>query len=282
MRVVMAGAVVLALMARHAEAAPQSACNAYNMAASVDFGADGKPLYFNRWTIGMTVREARACHFRKISLTMFTEGTNRAVADARAALLRAMLVEGHWPQDAIAIDTRPLRFAPSGTEGSVAWTAKALIGFADPDPSFVPPIESPTETCSFDPKTNASHCKPMSWPPRRASRTFPPPPPYDPPAVFFRANESQLGDHALDVVAEGLRIFRGENYSRIVLFYTAGQDELDPPALALRRATTVRDALIHMGMDPSRVIMEQEPTPDPGLPYEGTTYYRGVTIDFED
>jgi outer membrane protein OmpA-like peptidoglycan-associated protein len=282
MRALTVAAVVLALMARHAEAAAQSACNAFDMAASVDFDADGKPLYFDRWAIRMIVREARACRFRTITLTIFTDGANRAEAGARAALLKAMLVEGHWPQDAIAVDTRPLRLAPSGTDGSVAWTAKALIGFADPDPSFVPPMASPAQTCSFDPKTKASHCEPMLWPPRRTSRVFPPPPTHDPPGVYFRANESQLGEHALDIVAEGLRIFRSENYSRIVLLCAAGPDETDPPALALRRATAVRDALIHMGMDPSRIVMEKEPAPDPGAPHDDLTFYRHVTIDFED
>jgi hypothetical protein len=280
MRVLTVGAIMFALMAQHAEAAPQSACNAFDMAASVDFDAGGKPLYFDRWAIRMIVRDARACRFHRITLTMFTDGANRAVADARAALLKAMLVEGHWPQDAIAIDTQPARFAPSGREGSVSWTAKALIGFADPDPSFVPPMESPAETCSFDPETHAAHCKPMHWPPRRASLLLPPPPPHDPPGVYFRANESQLEGHALEVVAEGLQIFRSENYSRIVLSYAAGPDETDPPALALRRATAVRDALVHMGMDPSRIVMEKDAAPS--APYDDLTVYRHVTIDFED
>jgi hypothetical protein len=282
MRVWPVAAIVLALMVQHAGAAPQSACNAFDMAASVDFDAAGKPLYFDRWAIPIIVREARGCRFRRITMTMFTDGANPAVADARAALLKAMLVEGHWPQDAITIDTQPLRSAPSGREGAVTWTAKALIGFADPDPSFVPPMESPAETCSFDPKTHAAHCKPMRWPPRRASRMFPPPGPHDPPGVYFPANESQLDGHALEVVAEGLQIFRSENYSRIVLSYAAGPDEIDPPALALRRATAVRDALIHMGMDPGRIVMEKDPAPGPGAPYDDLTVYRHVTIDFED
>jgi hypothetical protein len=193
-----------------------------------------------------------------------------------------MLVESHWPREAIAIDTQPMRLAPSGRDGAVAWTAKVLIGFADPDPDFVPQRNTLGETCSADPKTKLYHCRPEPWPPRRTSRIFPPPPTHDPPGVYFHANEWQLDDRGLEIVAEGLRIFRTQNYSRIVLFYAAGPDETDPPALALRRANGVREALIRMGMDPGRIVMEKDPAPDTGA-REGEEYvYRHVTIDFED
>ena len=46
MRVWPVAAIALALMVQHAGAAPQSACNAFDMAASVDFdvGEKGVPL----------------------------------------------------------------------------------------------------------------------------------------------------------------------------------------------------------------------------------------------
>jgi hypothetical protein len=264
--------------------APRSACTASDLAASVDFGVDGKPLYFNSWAVQEIVREARACRFRQITLTMFTDGADRTVTGARAAALKAMLIESHWPQDAIATDRQPLQLAPSGTDRDGAWTAKALIGFADPDPSFVPRMVKPGEICSFDSKTETSTCKPLPWTIRRASRMPPPPPPFDPPRVFFAANQSALEDHAREFVEEGLRIFHDENYRKIALSGQAAPDETNGSALRLARATAVRDALIHMGVDPSQIVVEEERAPDADgpVPSVDMAFFRYVAFDYED
>ncbi len=150
-------------------------------AASVDFGTDDKPLYFNAWSMQESVRGARSCCFRRIALTMFA-----------------------------------------------------------------------------------------------------PPPPCDPPRVFFGANQARIIDRDLECVEEGLRIFRDENYRNFVLYGQAAPNEA--PALRLARAAAVRDALIHRGVDPSLIVMEEERAPDADGPASSVdpAFYRCVTIDFED
>jgi hypothetical protein len=250
------------------------------MAAAVDFGADGKPLYFRRWTIPLIVREARACRFRQITLTMFTDGADRAVADNRAALLKAMLIDGHWPQDAIAIDTQPVGLAPSGSDRFDSWTAKALIGFAGPDPAFVPTRNAQSQMCSADPATNAPECWSMQFSSRGTTRILQLPPMGDTSVVYFYADESQLDDNQTKSVADALRVFRIRNYRSILLLGSAGPDETDASGLALRRESAVRDALVHMSMDPGLIVMKQDRVP--GTPLDNTAFYRHVTIDFED
>ena len=271
--------------ARAAETiAPRPACIASDMAAPVDFGADGKPLYFDLSSMREIIRHARACRFRKITLTLFTDGEGRAVANQRAATLKGMLVESDWPPGAITIEAQAMRLAPSGMDRFGAWTAKALISFADPDPGFVPPMMKPGELCSPDPKTLVYKCEPMPWPKPSASRMAPPPPPFDPPRVFFGANQAQLDDRALEFVAEGLRIFRDENYREILLSGQAAPDEPDALALRLRRVAAVRDALVRMGVDPSLIVVEEEPAPDAGGAARSIdmAFFRYVAIDYGD
>src|ERR1700712_3208794 len=283
-------AIALAIMAASgaAQAGPEAAlhptCVAPDMASPVDFGADGKPLYFVAGAVAQIVREARSCRFRKIALTLYSDGADRAVVRQRVAVLKAMLVKSHWPRRAIETGTQPLRLAPSGTDRDGAWTAKAMIGFADPDPGFTPPTMQVPQSCRVDPQTNVSQCEPYVWPPRSASRMPPPPPPYDPKFVLFGFNQARFIDRSPEMVAEGIRIFHAENFRRFVLYGQAGPDETDGPALALRRAAVVRDELIRQGVDPRLIVVERE-TPMPATEAvrpEDLFVYRRVTIDYED
>jgi hypothetical protein len=284
MRVLAGAAIVLTIMMRCASAdaeasiAPRSTCIPSDMAAPVDFGADGQPLYYNSSAIEDIVREARSCRFRKIALTVFTDGRDPIAAGHRAAMLKSMLVESRWPRGAIIIDTQPVGLAPSGTDKFGAWTAKVLIGFADPDPSFVPPMMNPAESCGRNPYTKLHTCEPIPWSTGGASRIPPPPSGTEPLRLFFNAGQSQLDGHARDIVAEAWHIFREENFRIISVFGQASPDEAQ--ALRLARAAAVRTALIHMGMDPSRIVVGQEPAP--GAMPDGAVFYRYVTIDFGD
>jgi outer membrane protein OmpA-like peptidoglycan-associated protein len=234
--------------------APRAACRALDMPAVLFDPGDADPTIEAVSLVEWTVRQARACRYSKIALTVFADTdakSNRAMAAMRAGSVKQLLWRRGWPAENIELSYAPARAAPSGNDNGKAWTAGAILGFRDPDPDWQPPLENPLQTCSG---LGQNHeCKTVPW---RAPRTFAlpfPPTTYDPPSVFFGHNDFALNDEAKQVLPAALAIRQEGNYQRFTIVGFADSSEADAANLSFRRALAVRDELVRLGL-PSEMI----------------------------
>ena len=100
----------------------------------------------------------------------------------------------------------------------------------------------------------------------------PPPPPPPPPVktfiVFFDFDKSDLTDKAQEVVAEAVRTAKAGGFVKVLVTGhtdTVGSDSYNQ-ALSIRRAQSVKDEMVHEGLDGSGIAIEGKSFHDPLVP----------------
>ena len=111
-------------------------------------------------------------------------------------------------------------------------------------------------------------------PPPPPAAPPPPPPPPPPPApvktfiVFFDFDKSNLTPEALSVVQEAVKTAKTNGMVKVLITGhtdTVGSDSYNQ-GLSVRRATTVKDEMVHEGMDGSTISIEGKSFHDPLVP----------------
>jgi outer membrane protein OmpA-like peptidoglycan-associated protein len=102
----------------------------------------------------------------------------------------------------------------------------------------------------------------------------PPPPPAPPPPpvktfiVFFDFNQTALTDNAMSVIGEAVHAAKANGFVKVMVTGhtdTVGSDSYNQD-LSLRRAQSVKDEMVHEGMDASAIVVDGKSFHDPLVP----------------
>jgi OmpA-OmpF porin, OOP family len=86
--------------------------------------------------------------------------------------------------------------------------------------------------------------------------------------VFFDFNQTALTDNAMSVIGEAVHAAKANGFVKVMVTGhtdTVGSDSYNQD-LSLRRAQSVKDEMVHEGMDASAIVVDGKSFHDPLVP----------------